>query len=162
MFEVDVGVELLQGGQLVFLTGSTLVAQASPAAVTGSGGLRVESCPALETPSQPQVPGQSHPAGLHQLATVECLVLVAASQVEPQLPHCEETLTAGRVGLTPEHLLAVEAGSVSLQRSGALSNPVAELTGQGREAYSYWRLMVVMEHCQGTGWSGAGSTWVLT
>ena len=148
--EVDVGVEFLPGGQLVSLTGPTLVAEASLAAVTGPGGLCVENCPALKTPSQPQVLGQLHPAGLHQLATVKCLLLVAASQVKSQLPHSEETLTAAWAGLAPEHLLAVEAGLVSLQSSGVLGNPVTQITRQGRLAYSYRRLMAVMVDCHRT------------
>ena len=120
MFEVDVSVEFLPRGQLVSLTGPTLPAQGGPAAVAGSGPGGEELSPAERTAGQSQVSGQQDPASLGQLAAVKGREEVTASQVEPQLRHAEESLTAVRADLTAEHLLAVLPSLVSPQTSGAL------------------------------------------
>ena len=132
--EVDVVGQFVPGGELVSLTGPTLVAQAGPAGVTGPGDLGVEDSSALETPRQSQVPGQDDPASPGQLLAVERLEEVAGGQVEPQLAHGEEDLAAGRTDLTAEDLLAVLGGEVRLEGRLAPGKPITQLAGQGGQA----------------------------
>ena len=124
------GVEFVPGGECVPLTGPALVAQPGPAPVTGPGLLRVELGPAERTASQPEFPGQEDPPSPGQLPAVEGREEVAASQVESQLRHREETLTAVWADLTAEHLLAVVPALVNLQTGGGLRHGVTKLTWQ--------------------------------
>ena len=107
---------------MVSLTGPTLVPEVRPTAVAGPGLVSVELGPAETTADQPEVPGQPDQARPGHLHTVEGLEEVTAGQVESQLPHSEEDLTAGGAGLTPEHLLTVVPALVSSQACPALTN----------------------------------------